>query len=298
MMAKIKWDVSGSDPDKAVVKEFVQPKPGTYIAKLVEAPLGYKKNDGVDDKNAPRLEVVYEILGVLKAPKTDGDVVGARLFDYVPLNSEAAAWKLDQFLQAFGQASKKKRKGTLDTDALAGMPCRLRIRGETYEGEYRAKVGGVMAGSDEDLDLAAEQEEVDEEEIEEEPDEVEEEEEVEEEVDEDEAISYSEEELAEFKSVKDLAAICKDLELKPPKEVQKNAAKLRAWIFENQPNPPEGEEPEEEGGEDEEDYSSWDLKALKQEIEDRGLECTPAELKSPAKLRAKLVEDDNDDPFS
>lgn len=179
-MAKVKFDVSGSDPDEAVGGNFEPPKPGVYKCKVFDVNSGFKKgDDGKPDKSAPRLEVVYEV--------QDKAYKGSRLFDYISFG-ESSQWKLDQFLQAFGLATKKKRKGTFDTDDVKGELCKVRVKADTYNGEYSAKVGAVMAlAEDEDADEDEEDEEEEDEEIEDEDEEDEDEEEEEEEDDEEEA---------------------------------------------------------------------------------------------------------------
>lgn len=140
-MAKIKFDVSSSDAEKATAN-YAQPTPGVYRIKIKA--LDVKKPDGKDR----RIEAQYEIV-------QDKKFKGARLFDYINLESESSAWKLDQFLQAVGAASTKKRSGSFDTEALLGKDLMCRVKNELYQGEQRAKVGGVFALSD-DEDEASE----------------------------------------------------------------------------------------------------------------------------------------------
>lgn len=143
-MTTVKFDVRSSDPDKAI-SGGEQPPPGLYKAKIKELKTGYAKgDDGEPDKTRPRLEVVYELVG-----KKNANFVN--LYDYLSF-SEAAQWRLDQFLQAVGVASKSKRTGTFKTEQYLGHPVRIRVKGETYNNEYRARVGQVMGGSDEDLE--------------------------------------------------------------------------------------------------------------------------------------------------
>jgi hypothetical protein len=287
-MAKIKWDVSSSDPEQAT-RNFEPPVPGMYVAKVAECKLGYKKVDGVEDKKQPRLEVTYEIVSGVGGKKH----AGAHVWDYLSY-SEAAAFRMDQFLQAVGVATKKKRKGTLDTEEITGLPVRLRVKGDTFNDAYQAKVGGVFQASDEDLDElddelgddAGEDEEEDDEEDEEESEE-----------EEDETDSYGLAALEEMGKA-ELIEVAKAMGLKPPADVRKKAATLAEWIFDNQPNPPDGEEEEDEEEESEDDYDDedvWSEAKLKKELKER-------EIKVPAKAkRAQLVdllrEDDNADPF-
>ena len=134
---KLKYDVTASDAGKATGSNFEKPTPGVYDARIDEITQKQSKSGN------PMLEVVVEITG----PK----FVGSKVWDYIVLN-ENSLWKLDQFLQAFGIASTKKRKGTVDTDELLGETVKVRIKGETYNDEYSARLGAYMMSSDDDDD--------------------------------------------------------------------------------------------------------------------------------------------------
>lgn len=178
-MPKIKFDVTGSDPVKAT-QGFEPPKPGVYTAKVAEINPGFSKGeDGKPDQNKPRLEVIYHI--------TDSRYPNAPLWDYLTFGEGFPKQKMDQFLQAVGVATAKKRKGVLDTDLVIGKLVKVRVRGGTNQNdEYKATVGGVMPATPEDEDFEdAEPEEADEED-EETDDESEDSEEDEDEVEEDE----------------------------------------------------------------------------------------------------------------
>lgn len=205
-MAKIKFDVSSEEFGSA--KELAaQPKPGVYRAKVHEINSGYsKKKDGSGvDKNRPRLEVIYEITEK-GAMSPDGEnATGARIWDYVSF-SDAAAWKLASFLEAFGVATKKKRKGTLDTDQIVGKECKVRVRaGKNQDGEYRGEIAGTFPLPEDDEE--EEDELPEDEEAEEDDDDVEEsdddddddDDDVDEEEDEEEEDDYNEWSLAELK---------------------------------------------------------------------------------------------------
>jgi hypothetical protein len=80
-MAKIKYNVKGveSKGDKPL------PKPGVYRCKVVSCV------DATPSGKDRRLEVVYEI--------THGENKGFKLYDYINLVSEEAAWKLRRFVR-------------------------------------------------------------------------------------------------------------------------------------------------------------------------------------------------------
>lgn len=146
-MPIVKFDVSGTDPKDAFSGGGKQPTPGVYKVKIKELKPGFRKGDnGQPDKTAPRLEVVAEIV-------SDKKFKGAVLYDYIAF-SEASQWKMDQFLQVFGLASNSKRKGSFDTSKIVNKTTKVRVVGDTYNGDYRAKLGSYLldddgAGSDE-----------------------------------------------------------------------------------------------------------------------------------------------------
>lgn len=185
MAVNIKFDVSGADHNANASGggEFVQAPKGVYIAELMEANLGYSKDDdGKPDKNRPRIECIYQIVGEADGAKPEAQY--SRIWDYVSF-SDAAEWKLDQFLQAVGIATTKKEKGQLDLTKIAGKvtdlkggehdgkaaKVKLRVTaGKDLQGDYRAKVGGTYLLTDEDaealdeeLEAALDEEELDEE---------------------------------------------------------------------------------------------------------------------------------------
>jgi len=187
-MAKLKYDVSGSDPEKAKGGgAFVPPQPGVYKAKINEI-------DQTESKAGnPMLKVTSKV--------TDKKFNGALLFDYIVLN-EASEWKLDQFLQAMGIATTKKRKGSVDLDELIGKGFKVRVKGETYNDEYQARVGAYLLFDEDQDDDIDEDGGEDEEEYDEDLDE-DDEDEVEEEV---------EDEYEDF-SVPELRAECKERDI-------------------------------------------------------------------------------------
>lgn len=162
-MAKLKIDVSGVDPEKSVAGAGEKPRPGVYHGVLVSADLGYKKgDDGKPDKSAPRLEPIFKIVDAkAKSPATSEhpngqDANGTLLYDYINVVDESSTWKLDQFLMAAGILTPKKRTANLDTDKLKDIKMRVRVKADTYNGEYSAKVGAWLAAGTGDGDDADE----------------------------------------------------------------------------------------------------------------------------------------------
>jgi len=260
---KIKYDVSGVDPADSVGGSFEDPKPGVYKCKVKSITHGFSKgDDGKPDKSRARLEVVYELL--------EPPYKGSRLWDYLSF-SEAAQWRLDQFLQAVGVTNAKKRKGEFDTDELVGMPVRVRVKGETQtvggQETYRARVGAVLPGEDEDLLLIDDEDEIEEVEDDEEIDEVEDEDpdaDEDEEVGDDEEVAdgYTQEDLEDL-TIKELGELLMEEFEVERSDVPKGKDSKIQMILELQGG-------EEEGAEEEnnlEDLSMTELKALAKELE-------------------------------
>ena len=203
MATKIKWDVSGSDAEKAAeVTSFESPKPGQYVATVTSLE---KKGSG-GDPDKPMLEVVFEITDAEK--KANKQYVGNSMW-YYPLLPGHPSYegfpeqKTDQFMQAIGVATKRKRKGVLDPEKVEGTEVVLVVRaGKNREDEYRGEISNVLPydedtwGNEEDEEEDEEAEVEDDEEVEEEEEEEddEEEEEEEEEAEEEEEEEEDEEE--------------------------------------------------------------------------------------------------------
>lgn len=142
---KLKYDLTDQDPTDSAPSSFEDPKPGVYLAKILEINPGFSKGDGgKPDKDRPRLEVVLEI--------QDEEYKGSRVWDYVS-QAGNAKWKEDQFLLALG-ISNSKRKGEWDTDDYIGTVIKIRIKAESgtkYGTEdYRGKVSAMMMADDAD----------------------------------------------------------------------------------------------------------------------------------------------------
>jgi len=215
---RIKLDHSEQDPDQSTAS-FEQPKPGIYRVRVEEATVRF------NNKKLRDIEVVAKVV----APKYEG----ARLWDY-PSFSKAAMWKMDQFMIAMGLMSRKKRRQEIKSEKelerkLKGTYAMVRVRGDSYEGEYKAKIAQWMpddeeySGDDEDDDDIIDDEELedleDEEDLEEEVDDDDEEEEEDDDEDEDEDDEgdegdeeYSASDIRAMK-IKELRAVADDLGL-------------------------------------------------------------------------------------
>lgn len=215
-MAKLKFDVSGSDPEKATGSSFDPCKPGVYQAVIDDYDLGVAKSSGNE-----MLTLTYKVI-------TPGSEKSKKLWDRIVL-TDKAAWKMDQFLQAVGKATKKKRKGTLDLDDLIGETLTVNVRQGEYNGDPTAEVARVSAPADEDdLDEDLEDEDLEDEELEDEDEDLEDEEEDdEEEEDEDEDDEELEDEYEDM-SVAELRKELKDRELKAAGAKPSLIARLRA----------------------------------------------------------------------
>jgi hypothetical protein len=145
---KLKFDVSASDPAKATGSNFEPPPAGTYNCRIDETTMGTTR------KGDQMITAVYEII--------DGQHKGKKLWDRIVL-TKAAEWKLDQFLQALGVASSKKRKGVLDLEEIVGERLTVKVKQGEYNGNPTAEVDRVSAAADsDDLDDYDEDEDDDE----------------------------------------------------------------------------------------------------------------------------------------
>lgn len=224
-MAKIKYDVKGVDPggDREL------PKPGVYRCKVISCV------DAKPSGKDRRLEVQYQI--------TDGDHKGFVLYDYINLESEAARWKLAQFIKACGLPA----SGTLDPDEVigTGLSVRVKIQPETDQYAASARPATLLPlDGDEKEDLDADDDDT-------EPDDDD---------DDDDDSTYTQEELEEL-SNSDLKEVAGELEVEvPAKLTAKAKEKLIAAILEAQSE--DDDEDEDGGGDDEEEYTWDDLSGM------------------------------------
>jgi hypothetical protein len=259
-MAKVKYDVTNVEE----APEFKPVKPGMYKAKIEEI------NDWKGG-HGPGLEVVLTVVSDSKGKKKDIEGIGSKLWTYIYLEYEPTAWKLAEFINALGA----KAKGTLDTDKLAGTELQVRVKPDRNEdGEYRPRVGKLLAlGESPEDDEAEEEEEPDESEAEEEED----------------AVDLDDLDRAALKKlIKD-----ESLEVKVTKG--KSDDDLRKEIAEAMGAEAEEEEPEEEPEEEEEeedegvDLSELDRKALKAFIKENDLEVKVLKSMSDDDLREAIT---------
>lgn len=101
-MARVKYDVRGVEGARTILPA------GVYNVKLTSADVTHP--DGKDE----RIEAVFEVIN-------DKQNNGAKLYEYINLESEQARWKLREFLEALEVVSNGKGEaGTLDTSKLVG----------------------------------------------------------------------------------------------------------------------------------------------------------------------------------
>jgi hypothetical protein len=184
-VAKIKFDVSASDAARAASGGGQSPKPGMYVCSIKSIdPKDGRDGSGRPDPDRPMLEVVFKVVQADK--KSNEKYVGSQLWSYLILpghpSFDKTVWNLDQFLQAVGLATDKKRKGVLDTDALIGEELVIVVRaGKNQNDEYRGEVGTMMPYDEDTFGADDEDPEEEDDEEDEEEDDEEDEEEVEEE---------------------------------------------------------------------------------------------------------------------
>lgn len=126
-MAKVKFNVKGVESGGG---DRPLPKPGVYRCKITSCVVGQPTGK---DK---RIEVVYTI--------TDGDHKNFPIYDYINLESEAAAWKLRQFLEAVGLVSEKKESGDFDPEELVGTALSVKTKVQPETEQYAASVKATL----------------------------------------------------------------------------------------------------------------------------------------------------------
>lgn len=143
----IKYSVKNTEHGAASGGE--QPQPGLYTGEISEIKHRTNRGQGKEDD----LEVIYKIVGEEKNY--------ARIWDYVGLENDSTEWKRAQFLEAVGVANATNREGEFNPEKLTpkfngketsrskGVQVKLRIRGDSYNGEYKAKVAAVLPIDDE-----------------------------------------------------------------------------------------------------------------------------------------------------
>lgn len=156
-MVKLKYNVSGTEPNQASMGGE-QPKPGLYDAEIHEINVRDDRGPGKETD----LEVIYRLL---KEGTDEIDGQYNRVWDYVGWENETTEWKRAQFLEAIKVVDEDDRKGDFDpedhavkvngkeTSSTRGTFVKLRIRPDSFGGQYKAKVGAVLpVPSDEDGD--------------------------------------------------------------------------------------------------------------------------------------------------
>lgn len=261
-MAKVKYNVKGVDTSG----DFTPVKPGMYRAKIEEI------NDWSGQFGAG-MEVVLSVTSDSKGKKKDVEGIGSKLWTYIYFDHEPSAFRLAEFIKALGL----KETGTLDTDKMVGKEVQVRVKPDrNEEGDYRPRVGKLLA-------LA--------EDAGEEPDEPEEGEEPEEDDEDDEGVDLDELSRAELKK------FIKENELDITVKKSMSDDDVRAAITEatseedDDEEEPEDEEPEEEEDDDEGvDLDTLDRSALKKFIKDNELSVKVTKGMSDDDIRAAIAE--------
>lgn len=134
-MAKFKVKASAEDAAKAGqdTGEFVTPPPGYYHLRIVEANAGYSKTDGEEDKDKPRIEIVYEVDSIGMDGGTPVEENYGRLWDYITFGDGYAATRRVEFAVALGADKDAIANGAVvefDTDELLERKVIARLKQE------------------------------------------------------------------------------------------------------------------------------------------------------------------------
>jgi hypothetical protein len=287
-LATLKYDVSNAEPGS----DLNHAKPGMYKAKVegIEATKSKGGNDMLKIQLRPA-----------KKKKKDKDY--ALVFYYI-LTDGSQDGRLREFLEAVGEVKKgsKKAKGQTKLEDLVGKTIQVQLKSDTdLDGDYRPRVGKVLAESeeaeeDDSAEEAEEEADDDDEESDEDEDDADDDagddDEEEEEDDDEDAVDLDELDRAELKKfIKD-----EDLEVKVTKKMSDED--IRNAIIEAMPeddDDEEGDDDEDEEEDEKQDYSEWSVADLKAELKSRGLSTKG---KKEA-LAERLEENDNEDedPF-
>jgi hypothetical protein len=298
--------------------DFVPLKPGLYQMKVVEAVT--EKPDGKDERVHVQLEVVADSKGKKVKPQDQGYDKSAqfgRIHDYVNLESEAAAFKLAQYLEATGKVDRDKpktEKGTFDPDKeWPGKIILVRVKADSWQGEPTAKAGNILPlpedaepedeDGDEDEDEDSEDEDDDDSDEDDSDDDDDDSDDEDDEDEDDEA--WTEEELGEedddslesiaFDDEEGYGLDKKGMYTGKGKKKKLNRKKVIAAILEAQEEDDDEDDEDEDGNSEEQDYSEMSLDDLKSEVADRELEVKGKATKK--KLIELLKADDEEDPF-
>lgn len=151
MSVSFKFDVSDQEANRTSVGE--QPKPGVYDAELYSITVRDDRGEG----KASDFECMYMLLDK-ETGERDSKLVP--LFDYVGYEAENTKWKLAQFLEALGVADEKNRTGEFnpadhcvklngnETTNTRGTIVKVRVKGDSYEGNYKGKLAAVVRHPD------------------------------------------------------------------------------------------------------------------------------------------------------
>ncbi len=252
-MPKVKYDVSDVE-----VMSFQQPKPGLYKCKVEEMDHGPSK------AGKPQFKVVFKV--------QDGEFKGSNLFHYVPSDpSSPGYFRLAELATAFGL----RAKGVIVTEKMVGTTVNVRVKSDTYEGEYRARVGSVLPMKGED----AAEEDLDDEDLDEEEGE-------------DEEVRY----LPDM-TLAELRAEAKERGINVQEAVKgrKTPDDKKDGLIDALESANDVEVETEEEVEAGDDYDEWSVDELKDELKDRGLRVAGKQTVLIGRLRKD--DESDEDPF-
>jgi hypothetical protein len=259
---RIKYDVRGVDSGGG------ERHPAGVFKMKIKA-ITVEKPEGMDRR------MKIEFSGTGKHAKT------MPIFEYINLESEATRWKLRQFLEAVGHIkTKAKESGSYDPDDFVGMTINVRVREDTYNGEYSPKIGAMLKPTGDAAD--ADDEPDDEPDEDDEPDDEEE----------DSGDDDEDEDYSEWTDV-ELRDELKERDLDVPLTGRGSKKKLdrdrMIQILEA------NDSEDDDSDDNDEDYSEWDVSDLKDELKERGLKTTGSKKVLVARLEEDDAADDDDE---
>lgn len=142
MKVKLKFDEEDIKKEEAGGGDFVTPKPGYYLLRVVGADAGFSKDPetGGEDKSRPRIKVTYAFEG---EGVNGGELKGnyGQVWDYISMSEKAGRTRA-RYAKVFYPDDYESGSVDFDTDDILGkvVVAKIRVKAETYNGETRDRV--------------------------------------------------------------------------------------------------------------------------------------------------------------
>jgi hypothetical protein len=283
-MTKVKYDVTNSDPERAASGGGASVNPGRYHGRISTVVLkkGRDPDSGQPSKDHPLLDITTKILEA--DSKKNKKMKGRDIRDFPLLpehpSYDGMEWKLDRWLLASGIATKKKRKGSFDTDDMVDSDVIIVVRPQRNDPQ-RTEIGSVVAYDEEEWESSSSDDDEDDDISDDDLEGIE---------DEDEDEDEDEEDYSEW-TADDLREELDEREIEYKKTAKKPT--LIKLLEADDESDEDEDEDEDEDDDQELDYSDRSLDELKEELDERDIDYSSKVTKK--KAIALLEEDDEGD---